>query len=65
MKNRDRFVGLRPQDVKVYPCRVRVENGHPSSRYRVSKVTAISCENRKLWTSSLAVSSDLAFTAEL
>jgi len=34
MKNRDRFVGLRSQDVKVYPRRVRVENGHPSSRYR-------------------------------
>jgi hypothetical protein len=34
MKNRDRFVGLRPQDVKVYPVRVVVENGQRVERVK-------------------------------
>jgi hypothetical protein len=29
MKNRDKWRGLRSQDVKVYPCRVLVANGQP------------------------------------
>jgi hypothetical protein len=33
MKNRDRFVGLRRQDAKVYPCRVLMENRQLTERY--------------------------------
>jgi hypothetical protein len=32
MKNRDRFVELRPQDVKVYACKVLFEAGKPVER---------------------------------
>jgi hypothetical protein len=48
MKNRDRFVGLRPHDVKVYPCCVFVENAQPAERViNVTAATAISRENRE------------------
>jgi hypothetical protein len=32
MRNRDKWRGLRARDVKVYPCRVLVENGRPVER---------------------------------
>jgi hypothetical protein len=48
MKNRDRFVGLRPQDAKVYPSRVLMENGQPVERViSANKAAATSRENRK------------------
>jgi len=47
MKNRDRFVGLCPQDEKVYPCRVLMENGQPTDRDISATRAAISRENRR------------------
>jgi hypothetical protein len=45
MKNRDRFVGLRPRDVKVHPSRVLMENGKPTVRCTsATKAAAISPE---------------------
>ena len=32
MRNRDKFVGLRRQDVIVYPCKVLFEAGKPVER---------------------------------